>query len=228
MNADASTLVFDLDGTLVHSAPDLHAALNRVLDEAGRNTVTLNAVIAMIGDGVPTLVTRGFAATGGPPDDLPAWLARFHVVYAQDSATLTTLYPGVMDTLEALKSAGHRMAICTNKPIEATQAVLQSFNLARFFDAVAGGDSLPVRKPSPGHLLGVLAMMNAGPERAVMIGDSPTDVATALNAGVPVIAVAYGYRRVPAADLGADVLIENFSDLPAALAQLEPITHGGA
>ena len=220
MNQCPPTLVFDLDGTLVHSAPDLHAALNRVLDEAGRDALTLDAVIAMIGDGVPTLVARGFAATGGPPDDLSAWLARFHTLYGQDSATLTTLYPGVMDTLEALKSAGHRMAICTNKPIEATNAVLRSFDLARFFDAVAGGDSLPVRKPSPGHLLGVLAMMNAGPERAAMIGDSPADVATALHAGVPVIAVAYGYRRVPANDLGADVLIENFSDISAALTRL--------
>ena len=220
MKQNPSTLVFDLDGTLIHSAPDLHAALNRMLDEAGRDALTLDAVIAMIGDGVPTLVARGFAATGGLPDDPSAWLARFDTFYSQDSATLTTLYPGVMDTLETLKSAGHRMAICTNKPIEPTKAVLRSFDLARFFDAVAGGDSLPVRKPRPGHLLGVLAMMNAGPERAAMIGDSPADVATALNAGVPVIAVAYGYRRIPAEDLGADVLIENFSDISAALSSL--------
>jgi len=220
MNTRPATLVFDLDGTLIHSAPDLHAALNRVLGEAGRDAVTLDQVTRMIGDGVPTLVQRGFDATGGPPDDPRPWLERFHVLYGRDSATLTTLYPGVMDTLEALATAGHRMAICTNKPIEPTRAVLRSFGLARFFAAIAGGDSLPVRKPSPGHLLGTLAMMDTGPERAVMIGDSPNDVATALNAGIPVIAVAYGYRRIPAEDLGADILIENFADVPDAIARL--------
>ena len=220
MNTRPATLVFDLDGTLIHSAPDLHAALNRVLAEAGRDPVTLGEVTRMVGDGMPNLVQRGFEATGGPPDDPRKWLARFRALYGQDSATLTTVYPGVLDTLESLGTAGHRMAICTNKPIEATRAVLQSFALARFFSAVAGGDSLPVRKPSPGHLLGVLAMMDAGPEGAVMIGDSPNDVAAALNAAVPVIAVAYGYRRVAAEDLGADVLIERFSDLPAALRRL--------
>ncbi len=220
MNTGPATLVFDLDGTLIHSAPDLHAALNRMLGEAGRDAVTLDQVTRMIGDGVPALVSRGFEATGGPPDDPEAWLDRFHVLYGEDSATLTTLYPGVMDTLESLRAAGHRMAICTNKPIEATRAILQSFDLARFFAAVAGGDSLPVRKPSPGHLLGVLAMMDAGPEGAVMIGDSPADVATALNAAIPVIAVAYGYRRVAAEELGADVLIEQFAGVPGAIARL--------
>jgi len=196
--------------------------LNRVLDEAGRDAVTLEQVTRMIGDGVPTLVARGFDATGGPPADPAAWLKCFHARYAENSATLTTLYPGVMETLDSLAAAGHRMAICTNKPIEATQAVLQSMGLARFFAAVAGGDSLPVRKPSPGHLLGTLAMMDAGPENAVMIGDSPADVATALNAGVPVIAVSYGYRRVPAESMGADILIENFAEIPGAIATLCP------
>lgn len=220
MNASPATLVFDLDGTLIHSAPDLHAALNRVLGEAGRGAVTLDRVTRMIGDGVAVLVERGFEATGGPPDDPRAWLERFHALYGENSATLTTLYPGVMDTLASLHEAGHRMAICTNKPIEATRAVLRAFDLARFFAAVAGGDSLPTRKPSPGHLLGALAMMDAGPEGAVMIGDSPNDVATALNGAIPVIAVAYGYRRIPAEALGADILIENFSELPDAIARL--------
>ena len=214
------TLVFDLDGTLIHSAPDLAAALNKVLEEDNRELVTLDQVTRMIGDGVATLVERGFAATGGPPDDAGHHLDRFHHHYSNATADLTALYPDVMDTLNSLRDAGHRMALCTNKPAQATAAVLEAFGLAGFFEAVAGGDTFPVRKPSPGHLLGVLREMNAEPEHAVMIGDSPNDVQVALNAAVPVIAVAYGYRRVPADAMGADILIEHFRELPAALRQL--------
>ncbi len=215
-----TTLVFDLDGTLIHSAPDLAAALNRVLADAGRGALTLEQVSKMIGDGVPTLVERGFAATGGPSDDPEASLADFHAAYGAASSALTTLYPGVMETLEALRAAGYAMALCTNKPEDATMAVLEAFDMTQFFAAVAGGDTFAMRKPSPGHLLGVLGMMDGDPERTVMIGDSPADVQVALNAAIPVIAVAYGYRRVPAESMGADVLIEHFGQVPDALAKL--------
>lgn len=222
MSTSLRTLVFDLDGTLIHSAPDLGVALNKVLKEAERDPVSLNQVTRMIGDGVATLVERGFAATGGAPDDPGHHLNRFHYHYNNFTADLTELYPDVMDTLHKLSEARHRMALCTNKPARATAAVLEAFALDGFFEAIAGGDTFPVRKPSPGHLLGVLKQMNVDPEHAVMIGDSPNDVQVALNAGVPVIAVAYGYRRVPADAMGADILIEHFRELPAALRQLGP------
>jgi len=214
------TLVFDLDGTLIDSAPDLAAALNAVLQEAGREQVSLEQVKRMIGDGVRVLVERGFAATGGPPDDPDRWLRRFVDRYEGASAKLTALFPGVLETLESLAAAGHRMGLCTNKPAHATETVLDAFGLTGFFEAVAGGDTFPVRKPSPGHLLGTLQMMDADPEHAVMIGDSPNDVQVALNAAVPVIAVAYGYRRVPAESMGADILIEHFAQVPDALRRL--------
>lgn len=220
MSTATATLVFDLDGTLIHSAPDLAAALNRVLSEAGRDAVTLDQVTRMIGDGVAMLVERGFAATGGPPDDLDRRLDRFHHHYNSAASVLTELYPGVRETLDSLAAAGHRMALCTNKPAKATEAVLEAFDLTGFFEAVAGGDTFPVRKPSPGHLLGLLRQMDADPEHAVMIGDSPNDVQVALNAAVPAIAVAYGYRRVPAEDLGADILIDCFTQVPDALRRL--------
>ncbi|NKB57284.1 MAG: phosphoglycolate phosphatase [Alphaproteobacteria bacterium] len=220
MNSPPRTLVFDLDGTLIHSAPDLAAALNLVLEEAGRDTVTLHQVTQMIGDGIAVLVERGFAATGGPADDQTARLDRFHHHYGKATADLTELYPGVLETLQALAAAGHRMALCTNKPAQATASVLEAFGLARFFEAVAGGDTFAVRKPSPGHLLGTLQMMDADPEHAVMIGDSPNDVQVALNAAIPAIAVSYGYRRVPAEEMGADILIDHFHEVPAALQQL--------
>jgi phosphoglycolate phosphatase len=220
MNNSLPTLVFDLDGTLIHSAPDLAAALNRVLAEAGRDTVTLHQVTQMIGDGVAVLVERGFAATGGPADDCAARLERFHHHYNNAAAELTELYPGVIETLETLAAAGHRMALCTNKPAAATASVLDAYGLADFFVAVAGGDTFPVRKPSPGHLLGTLKMMDADPEYAVMIGDSPNDVQVALNAAIPAIAVSYGYRRIPAEQMGADILIDHFAQIPEALRQL--------
>mgnify|MGYP001161016501 FL=1 len=214
------TLVFDLDGTLINSAPDLTAALNKVLTEAAREPVTLHQVTQMIGDGVAKLVERGFAATGGAPGDPGHQLDRFHHHYNNATADLTELYPGVLETLHTLADAGHRMALCTNKPAEPTAAVLDAFGLANFFEAVAGGDTFPVRKPSPGHLLGLLQQMDADAEHAVMIGDSPNDVQVALNAAVPVIAVSYGYRRVPAEEMGADILIDHFQQVPKALRQL--------
>lgn len=220
MTPSPRTLVFDLDGTLIHSAPDLAAALNHVLDEADRETVSLHQVTQMIGDGVAKLVERGFDATGGAPEDPEHHLDRFHHHYNNAAADLTTLYPGVMETLESLAAAGHRMALCTNKPAEPTAAVLKAFGLTSFFEAVTGGDTFPVRKPSPGHLLGTLKMMDEDPEHAVMIGDSPNDVQVALNAAVPVIAVSYGYRRIAAEDMGADILIDHFGQLPTALQQL--------
>ena len=220
MSARAKTLVFDLDGTLVHSAPDLHAALNRTLAEAGRPAVTLEQVTRMIGDGVAMLVARGFEASGGPAPDPDAALKRFREFYDRDAATLTALYPGVLETLERLRDSGYRMAVCTNKPAEPARAVLDAFGLSGYFAVVTGGDTFPVRKPSPGHLLGTLKMLRADPENAVMIGDSPNDVQVALNAAVPVIAVAYGYRRIPAEDMGADLLIDTFDQVPDALERL--------
>ncbi len=176
--------------------------------------------LQMIGDGVATLVERGFAATGGAPADPEHQLDRFHHHYNNATADLTVLYPGVLGTLHGLTEAGYRMALCTNKPAAPTAALLQAFGLSDFFEAVAGGDTFPVRKPSPRHLLGVLQEMEADPEHAVMIGDSPNDVQVALNAAVPAIAVSYGYRRVPAETMGADILIDHFHELPEALRQL--------
>ncbi len=220
MTNTPTTLVFDLDGTLIHSAPDLAAALNKVLTEANREPVTLDQVTQMIGDGVGKLVERGFAATGGGPDNPEEQLDRFHRHYSNATADLTELYPDVLETLQKLADAGYNMALCTNKPAQATTAVLKAFGLAKYFEAVAGGDTFPVRKPSPGHLLGLLRQMNVDPEHAVMIGDSPNDVQVALNAAVPVIAVSYGYRRVPAEAMGADILIDHFHQIPGALLQL--------
>ena len=207
--------MFDLDGTLVDSAPDLHRALNLVLDEERRPALTVDDIRQIVGDGVAALMERAFARSGAPvaAGVLHGLIPRFLSHYMSGRHALTRPYPGVVDTLAGLQSRGYRLAICTNKPIRPTTELLDELDLARFFAAVTGGDSLPVRKPDPGHFLGTLDLLGAQPAAAVMVGDSATDVAVARAAGVPAVVVSYGYTRVPAAQLGGDVLIDAFADI---------------
>lgn len=220
MPAPIPVLVFDLDGTLIESAPEIRHCLNLLLEEHGRPSVTLPQVERMIGNGVAKLLERGFEATGGMPDDVDAALARFIGIYNDAPIAETPVYDGVPETLARLHAAGHVMAICTNKLYEPTVKILEGLGFARYFRAVAGGDSFPVRKPDPGHLLGVLERLGAAREDAIMIGDSPNDIGCAIGAGVRSIALSYGYSNVPAAELGADRLVDRFADLPGAIASL--------
>lgn len=220
LNGPIDTLVFDLDGTLIDSAPDLANALNQVLAAADRSTLSVEQVAAMVGDGIAVLVERGFTATGGVPSDLPAAVERFRAAYTHVASDRTILYPGVIETLTLLRNDGYRMAVCTNKPIAATNIVLRALNLTQFFDAVAGGDTFPTRKPDPAHVTGTLNMLGSRAEQAIMIGDSTNDVVAATGAGVPVVAVSYGYRRAPADQLGADLVIDTFDAVPGAIARL--------
>ncbi len=213
-------LLFDLDGTLVDSAPDIVAALNRLLVEYGRSPLEPESVKAMIGDGSRKLVERGFAASGGVPDDLGTLTQRFIELYMADVARDSRPYPGVVDTLTRFEAAGHRMAVCTNKLQSPTDSLLEALDLARFFAATAGGDRFAVRKPDGGHLLQTLALIGAAPEAAVMIGDSANDVNAARDAGIPVICVSYGYTRVPAHALGADEVVNRFDEIPDAVERI--------
>ena len=212
-------LLLDLDGTLVDSAPDLAAALNRLRAEQGQAPRTLDEVKAMVGDGVAKLVERGLppAAT---PAEFDRLVARYVALYHERQTALTRPYPDVVETLRALSDEGWRLALCTNKPEAASREILAAFGIDRLFAAVGGGDSFAVRKPAAGHPLATLARMAAPPGSAVMVGDSPNDVLSARGAGLPVIVVGYGYSRVPPAELGADAVIERFAELPAALAGL--------
>ncbi|UCH75846.1 MAG: phosphoglycolate phosphatase [Rhodospirillales bacterium] len=220
MMAGPLDLVFDLDGTLIDSAPDLHACLNRLLGREGRRRLELAEVVTMVGDGVPALVRRAYEATGGLPDNIDECIETYRGLYGDALADRTAPYPGVLETLALLSEAGHRMGVCTNKPHAPTLAILHALGMARFFDTVAGGDTLPVRKPDAGHLLGLLEMLGSQPDRAVMIGDSHNDIQVAINAGVRSIAVSYGYRKQPVETLGADLIVDRFSDIPEALTKL--------
>jgi phosphoglycolate phosphatase len=221
MTGRITAILLDLDGTLVDSASELTRAINAGFATTGRAALTRHDIEGMIGDGIPTLVERALAATGDVPrgaafDDI---LARVRKHY--DDGPLSTPYPGVIETLAALHDAGYVLGVCTNKPQRSAEMLLDGIGLAPHVDAIGGGDAFPVKKPDPGHLLGVLANIGHDPGTAVMVGDSANDARAAAGAGIPFIAVTYGYCHGPISELGAVDVIDRFDSLPAALDRLE-------
>lgn len=215
-------VIFDLDGTLVDTAPDILAYLNEMLAELGRPGLDLGAVRSMIGDGVKSLMIRGLEASGGVPHhlDLDDLFHRYLQRYTEEPVRTSEPYPGIVQALDALEAAGMRLGVCTNKPQTPTDRLLERLDLARYFGAVIGGDTLRTKKPDPAHLEAVLERLNVEPKRAAMIGDSETDLKTASTAGTPCILVTFGYTATPASELGADHLIDHFDDLIPTLATI--------
>lgn len=215
-------IVFDLDGTLVDSVGSITAALNRLLAEEGLPPVEAAAVTDMVGDGALKLLERGFAAAGRTVDqpDLPALFKRYVPMLEVAPPAPADLYPGVRETLDRLVAAGCRLAVCTNKPYGPAIEALRAIGLDDVVGAVIGGDSLPERKPKAEPLLAAVRALGGDPAAAVMVGDNANDVGAARAAGMPVIAVSYGYPRMEPAKLGADILIDRFADLPDALERL--------
>ena len=221
-----TALIFDLDGTLIDSAPDLAAAANRMLPPLGRRAVTVEEIQLMIGDGVPKLVERCFVATGDipPEDEFQTHVAAFIKDYEPRSAELTCAYDGAIAVLESLKAQGIKLSICTNKPYGATMAILTSLKLAPYFDVVIGGDTLPgIKKPDPRHLQAALEHMGVTPAACAMVGDNHNDVMAAHGAGLPVVLLSHGYTKTPVGELGGEAVIDHFTALEAALASLKPI-----
>jgi phosphoglycolate phosphatase len=219
-----ATIVFDLDGTLADTMPDILSALNRVLAEEGLRAVSRDEGRVMVGGGARVLMEKALAVTAPHPLPEPTiddYYARFLAYYDAEPALRSRPFPGVIETLAALRADGCRLGVCTNKPHCLTLEVLAGLGLAEFFgEAVLGGDALAVRKPDPRHLRAVIARAGAEDGASVMVGDSETDVAAARAAGVPVVAVSFGYSVLPAAELGADILIDRFDELGAALDRL--------
>lgn len=214
-----AALVFDLDGTLVDSLPDLRAALNEMLRGLARRELSANEVRGMIGDGTHALVGRALRATGEVVD-VEKSHRRFLDFYEAAPTRLSRLYPDVATTLRSLIGLGARLAICTNKQQAATLAVLDGFNIAQYFEVIVGGDVVPFRKPDPRHLLTALEQLQAAPSDAVMIGDNENDYAAARAAGTAVLLIRYGYLRVPPETLAPDAWLEQFAEIPTALDRL--------
>lgn len=222
MTSHIQAVVFDLDGTLIDSLPDLAAAVNHMLGEEGRAALGDDDIKPMIGDGAATLVQRAFDARGGlPGPGVAPYLQRFLDHYEPRSAELTRPWQGVPETLTALKARGLKLGVCTNKPTKATHDILRVLQLSHFFDVVVGGDDVPAIKPDPAHVHAVLDKLGALPSAAVMVGDSINDVLAGKAAGLAVIAMSFGYSRIPPMDLGADAVIDRFADLPAAMDRLQ-------
>jgi phosphoglycolate phosphatase len=217
-------IVFDLDGTLLDTLPDSRAALNRVLAEDSYRTLTLGEVQSTVGDGARAMLRKALQLAGGAtsPDDvaLDVYVGRYLAAYLETPARLTTPYPGVPDTLALFAREGRKLGICTNKPRATTDAVLARLGIDRYFDAVVCPEDVAKRKPDGAHLLATLGRMRVDREAAVFVGDSETDMAAAVDAGVAAVAVSYGYCHAPVETLPADAIVASFAELPAALARL--------
>jgi phosphoglycolate phosphatase len=213
------TVAFDLDGTLADTAPDLAASLNHTLALLGRGAIPEDSVRHLIGHGARALLRRGLAATGPAPEELvERGFPLFIEYYAANICHGTRAYPGVEPILDALGGQGLPLAICTNKPEALTHKLLDALGWSGRFASVVGGDTLSVRKPDPAPLHEAVA--RAGGGRAVFVGDSITDADTARAAGIPFVAVSFGFSDRPAQALGADAVIDAFAELLAALERL--------
>jgi phosphoglycolate phosphatase len=214
--ADRGTVIFDLDGTLVDSAPDLANALDLLLEERGHDPLGLDSVRQLIGHGVGELVRKGLAERSEilSPDRLAQAVERFLGHYTANLSRHSSVYPGAAAALETLLLAGWRLVVCTNKLEASARQVLLDLGLLHFFVLVAGPDTFGAAKPDPAHLLGCLPARRGTSYHAVMVGDSEVDIAAAKAANVPVIEVSWGYARRSVAELGPDRVADRMQDVP--------------
>ena len=217
-----STIVFDLDGTLVDTAPDLIATLNVVLAREGYDPVAFAEARTMIGGGVRHMLTRALARRGVAVEapELDRLFADFIAHYGAHIADHSRPFPGLEQSLDRLAAQGDRLAVCTNKLEQLSVLLLERLGLAGRFAAICGQDTFGIAKPDPELLRQTIARAGGSLERAVMVGDSAADVTVARAAGVPVIAVDFGYSDIPLPLLKPDGVIGHFDELPAAVAVL--------
>lgn len=210
-----TTLVFDLDGTLVDTAPDLYRTLNHVLGEAGYPAVDSEYIRPVISFGARRMIVEGLTVgdvTLGE-EEIDRLFEKFLAYYAANIAIDSRPYPNLIPVLETAAASGATLAVCTNKREDMSLALLKELDLDHRFAAIIGRDTLDVCKPHPRHLTETIARASGSTDRAIMIGDSPTDVATAKAAEIPVVAVSFGYSEVPPAELGANALIDDYNEL---------------
>jgi phosphoglycolate phosphatase len=221
-NLNGATLVFDLDGTLVDTAPDLIRTLNHVLGEAGIPAAPETKMRPIISFGARQMLVEGMALVGESRSEehLDDMFEQFLEHYGNNVAVESSLYPNLVEVLDAAMKAGAKLGVCTNKREDLSRTLLHTLGLQDHFEAILGRDTLDVYKPNPRHLTETILRSGGQQDRAVMIGDNATDVATAKAAGIPVIAVSWGYTEIPARDLGADIVIDDYSEMMAHLPRL--------
>lgn len=219
---DSPALLFDLDGTLVDTAPDLLGALNAVLELEGRATVDPQTLRHMVGHGARSLIEQAMAATGErlPQERLPDLVDRFIAHYRGHIVDGSRPFAGVYATLEQLQQEGARMAVLTNKPQVLTEPILAALHLSQYFGVICGAGRYDYNKPDARVVAHVIAELGGAGAGAVMIGDSVTDVATARAGAIPVVLLSYGYTPEPVTTLGADVVVDAFSEIPAVVRRL--------
>lgn len=215
-------VIFDLDGTLVDTAPDLMRATNHVLETLGRRTISMAEVRSFVGHGARALLTRGLAATGGLPEnyDVEPDYNRFVAFYSQNIAEGSVPFPGVIRLLERLKDEGVGLGVCTNKLEGLSVQLLDALGMSRFFGSIVGPDTLGIAKPDPRPFREAVSRLGLVAPRAIMVGDSETDILTARNAGVPVIGVPFGYTPRPVEEFGPDRMISHFDEAHDAIQDL--------
>jgi phosphoglycolate phosphatase len=212
-----SLVVFDLDGTLIDSAPDMHRAVNLMLADLGCAPLSLPDIRSMVGDGASALIARALAARQCVSADPTEALATFLEHYESEPTAGTRTFQRVAETLERLQAAGLTLAVCTNKPSRLTHMILERLDINRYFARVVAGDSLPFRKPDPRALLEVIDGFGAAKAATLMVGDSEVDAATAQAATVPFVLMTYGYHRGPIADISSIATLDHFSELATLL-----------
>ena len=217
-----TTLVFDLDGTLVDTAPDLILAVNHVLTSQGLELVPPERLQPEISFGGRHMIATGLRLRGVSftETELDTLVDRFLEFYGHNIAVESRPFDGLVDVLEGCLSAGATLAVCTNKLEGMSRQLLDQLGLMRLFRALAGRDTFPICKPHPDHLLGAIRLAGGNPDRAVMVGDSEVDISTAKAARIPCIGVTFGYTHVPVAELGPDAVIDDYAELPAALSRV--------
>ena len=212
-----SLVVFDLDGTLIDSAPDMHRAVNRMLADQGCAPLSLTDIRSMVGDGAAALIARALAARHCINADPTQALAQFLEYYEAEPTAVTRTFPGVPETLKRLQTSGLTLAVCTNKPTGITKTILERLAIDQFFVRVVGGDSLPFRKPDPRALLEVIKGFGTPAQATLMVGDSEVDAATAHGANVPFVLMTYGYHRGPIEEISSVATLDHFHELATLL-----------
>lgn len=216
------TLVFDLDGTLVDTAPDLIAATNHVLEHVGVPPVDVDSLRPWIGHGAKYMIEMaiGPAGTTLTPGEHDRLLERYLAYYEENIAVASQPFEGAVAALERFQAAGAKLAVCTNKMEKMSKSLLTALDLARYFTVIAGRDTFDAFKPHPHHLLETIRMAGGDAARAIMIGDTGVDITTAKAARVPVIAVTFGYTNTPVHEFSPDAVIDHFGELEPAIKTL--------